>query len=350
MTADKVGYVIAAYGVGALGACFIGGSLSDHVGRKPVILLNLFFSSLFTASICLASNYITFLVLTAFIGICAGMGRPASNALIGDLVPSKLAAEAYGLIYWTTNAGFLVGSLIGGVISRYSLRLLFLLDSMTCFVALLVLSVGFRHLHFLHNDQQSEVDENNQYPRHNIYLLVLILVSFFAWLIQTQAYTALPLTVTERGLSSFEWGLLSAMNGATVLVFQPVAIRLMNRIGASKALAIGCLILGLGFGITPIVNVMWQFAAQTIFWSMGEALVATASPVLISAYTSANLRGRWMGYSGAAFSLASIVGPSSGGFALSANGEIVLWSACILLGVIGALFSFGLPIVLDDAK
>ena len=34
------------------------------------------------------------------------------------------------------------------------------------------------------------------------------------WFIQTQAWTALPMTITSRGLNSIDWGIVSAANGA----------------------------------------------------------------------------------------------------------------------------------------
>ena len=64
------------------------------------------------------------------------------------------------------------------------------------------------------------------------------------WFIQTQAWTALPMTITSRGLNSIDWGIVSAANGAVVLLFQPVSIKLIKYMGMQYSLAIGCLVRG----------------------------------------------------------------------------------------------------------
>ena len=51
---NRIGQTVGAYGAGALLACVGGGHLSDKLGRKPVILINLLASGCFTAAIPLA--------------------------------------------------------------------------------------------------------------------------------------------------------------------------------------------------------------------------------------------------------------------------------------------------------
>ena len=52
-------------------------------------------------------------------------------------------------------------------------------------------------------------------------LNIIISTTLLAWVIQTQAWTALPLTITKEGMTSFDWGIISATNGIVIIVVQP---------------------------------------------------------------------------------------------------------------------------------
>lgn len=158
-------------------------------------------------------------------------------------------------------------------------------------------------------------------------------------MVQTQAWTALPLTVNRYGYSSFDWGILSAINGAVVIICQPWVNVLVKKWGTTLSLGIGCLILGVGFSLTMALATLMAFALQTVFWSIGEILVATAGPAAVSQLTTSGNRGQWMGYLAAAFSLASVLSPVIGGFALENNREIFLWTMCGALGCLGFTLS-----------
>lgn len=331
---NRIGQTVGAYGAGALLACVGGGHLSDKLGRKPVILINLLASGCFTAAIPLARALPVILILLFIIGFSAGMSRPAVNALVGDLTDSVTGPLSYGLLYWSNNAGFLIASLAGGVIASRSFSLLFAIDSVTCFLAFSVLSVGFRKTSIKTSSATGASEEPQCRSESLIHLIILL---FFMWFIQTQAWTALPMTITSRGLNSIDWGIVSAANGAVVLLFQPVSIKLIKYMGMQYSLAIGCLVLGAGFAVTPLLASVTGFVLQTAVWSTGEVMVATTAPAMIAQLTSPSERGRWMGYMAASFSLASVIGPALGGGAIARQLDSQLWMACFILGLSGAL-------------
>ncbi|WP_223911882.1 MFS transporter [Actinomyces capricornis] len=309
-TEDVIGLTIACYGIGCLLSSLSAGWISDRIGRKPIIYVNLLISSALTGCIGFVANTVTLIIIVFAIGCCAGMSRPASTALVGDIVSEEMTAAAYGLLYWAGNAGFIIASLLGGFIATKSFLLLFLLDSATCMTALILLFYGLSSLHELPSVEKTST-KHSETSRRVTPLLFVILIAFFSWMVQTQAWTALPLTVNRYGYSAFDWGILSAINGAVVIICQPWVNVLVKNWGTTLSLGIGCLILGIGFSLTMALATLMAFILQTIFWSIGEILVATAGPAAVSQLTTSANRGRWMGYLAAAFSLASCT--SSGG-------------------------------------
>lgn len=335
VSAEKIGQAVASYGVGCLFACLAGGWISDQSGRKPVIYLNLALSGFFTAGIALVKNFEAILVLIFAIGFCAGMSRPASNALVGDLTSEDRATDAYGLLYWAGNLGFLIASLVGGFIATHSFKALFLIDSATCFIALIILTIGLKDIED-RNDAEKKPEFQSAGVNHIKPLAIIVFITLIAWVIQTQAWAALPLTVSQHGLTAVDWGILSATNGAVVLAFQPLANLLIKRLNLQYSLAWGCILLGAGFLLTPVFSTLLGFLIHTAIWSIGEVLVATTSPALTSMLTSPSNRGKWMGYSSAAFALASIIGPAAGGWAIEISLDAMLWSACGIMGLVSA--------------
>ena len=158
-------------------------------------------------------------------------------------------------------------------------------------------------------------------------------------MIQTQAWTALPLTITKEGMTSFDWGVISATNGTVIIVVQPFVNRVISIFGGKKILAAGCLIMGIGFMAVPIFSTLFGFIIQTTIWSVGESFVTTSSPVLVSAFTTSDERGKWMGFSAATFSLASIVGPASGGWAIQKGLDSILWISCGIGGILATILA-----------
>lgn len=329
--AGRIGSAVSCYGVGCLVACFVGGPLSDRIGRKEVVLLNLAVSGAATASMILVKDHLAVLAILAVVGFCSGLSRPGVNALVADITEGDERVHAYGLLYWAGNLGFLCASLSGGVIASRSFATLFGLDAATCLAAFLIVLLG------LGRTPPGGVrgEDGHEPGRSSTRMLLLVTAAcLIAWTVQTQAWAALPLTVTAHGLSAVDWGILSATNGATVVLAQPLVNGLIDRWGLIRGLSSGVLVMGVGLALTPLFYSLTGYVLQTAGWSIGEALVATSAPALVGRYSSPSGRGTWMGYLAAAFALAGVVGPALGGAVLENGFSVELWSSCAVLGVV----------------
>src|SRR5579864_4768553 len=84
----QAGLPIAAYGIGTLAACLLGGSLADRLGRRKTIVLSMFSAA--AAMLCLsqARGLPLIILFSAIAGLTGELYRPASSALLADLVPT----------------------------------------------------------------------------------------------------------------------------------------------------------------------------------------------------------------------------------------------------------------------
>ena len=91
------------------------GMLSDHIGRRRLIVLGPLLTVFTSLGTLLASHPLHFIVLRAVDGLGAAMLWPAVYAAIGDSVPLHKRAWAMSFLNMTYMSGIALGPLAGGL-------------------------------------------------------------------------------------------------------------------------------------------------------------------------------------------------------------------------------------------
>ncbi|MGR3434092.1 MAG: TCR/Tet family MFS transporter [Shimia sp.] len=97
------------------------GSLSDHYGRRPVLLISLAVVAVDFVIMGLAHT-IWLLFLTRVVGGIATSTQSTAAAFIADISPPEKKAANFGLIGAAFGIGFVLGPVIGGVLSEFGTR------------------------------------------------------------------------------------------------------------------------------------------------------------------------------------------------------------------------------------
>lgn len=97
------------------------GSLSDRFGRRPVLLLSLAVMVVDYVALALAPTIWLLLVARIVAGIAAATFSTAT-AFIADITPPEDRGRRFGLIGACFGVGFVLGPLIGGLLSAIDLR------------------------------------------------------------------------------------------------------------------------------------------------------------------------------------------------------------------------------------
>src|SRR5450755_1866247 len=100
------------------------GSLSDHFGRRPVILISCAGLGLDFILMALAPNLWWLLVGRVISGITAASFSTA-GAYISDVTPPEKRAASFGIIGAAFGVGFILGPALGGLLGAISPRLPF---------------------------------------------------------------------------------------------------------------------------------------------------------------------------------------------------------------------------------
>ena len=335
----QAGAAVSAYGVGALGASLLGGYLADRIGRGNAIALSMLSAAATMLALSQADTLPLVLGLSVLAGLTAELYRPASAALLADLVPSERRVTAYALYRLAINLGVAAGPAVAGLLAERSFFLVFLGEAITSalfgIAALLFLPQGVRSQR--HEETPGELMRAIRADRRFQLFLVASLLTAFVYF---QAQGALPLHVIDQGFSFATFGALISLNGLIVVLLElPIAV-VAQRYPRQPVIALGSALTGLGFALTAWATDVPLLALTVFIWTIGEIVSASSSQAYVADLAPPHLRGRYQGAWGLTFGLALILAPVLGTAAFAVS-PTALWLSCGVLGLIAALLVLG---------
>jgi MFS family permease len=330
----ETGVAVGAYGLGGLFASLLGGHLADHLGRKQTIALSMFSGAVAMMLLSQAHNFALIVILTALAGLTSEFYRPASSALLTDLVPEEQRVTAFATLRMAFNAGFAFGPAMAGFLAAYGYFWLFAGNSATSvlfgLVALLALPTG------AHNSRaKARWSEVGLVLRHDHKLHQMLAANFAIGLVFFQTASAFGLFVTHLGFSTSAYGLLVSLNGALVVLVELPLTTITRRFPARRVMAVGFLVVGAGYALNYFAHTLTALTACMILFTLGEMITMPMASAYIANLAPAHMRGRYLGVSAITWSLALIVAPGLGMRLYSANAG-AYWLASAATSLIAA--------------
>jgi EmrB/QacA subfamily drug resistance transporter len=147
----------------------------------------------------------------------------------------------------------------------------------------------------------------------NVIFVGLMLGMLVAAVSQTIVSPAMPVIVSELGgIEHYSWIATSALLASAVTV--PVIGKLSDIYGRRSFYIAGIAVFMLGSILAGVAQGFWWLVAARAVQGFGMGTIMPLSQIIIGDIISARERGRYMGYIGAVFGIASIAGPLVGGW------------------------------------
>lgn len=119
----------------------IWGSISDGVGRKPILILGVFGYALSMLLLGLAEELWMLFIARGLVGILSSATYPAAMAYIGDVTSEEERGGGMGTLGAAMGLGIIIGPAVGGLLATDSLSMPFLIASGFSMFALLLIVV-----------------------------------------------------------------------------------------------------------------------------------------------------------------------------------------------------------------
>jgi len=117
----------------------IWGSLSDRIGRKPVLLIGALGNALSLGWMGFATNYWILFAARALAGMLSSATMPTAMAFISDSTDEKQRGGGMGIVGAAFGAGMVLGPGIGGTMAEISLQAPFFFAAGTSVLAMLLI-------------------------------------------------------------------------------------------------------------------------------------------------------------------------------------------------------------------
>ncbi len=343
----RAGFVLSAYGVGNLVASWLGGYFTDRFGRRNTTVVSMFSSAAVMMAIPLAVSEMTaqgwsewlrlgsVMALNALAGMTAELYRPASNALLTDLVPEENRVTAFSVYRLAINAGWAFGPAAAGLLAKYSFVYLFLGDAITSaaygVVALFYLPHGKRNKAHVDSRWGPALRRISRDRRFLLYVCATLGIGFSYF----QTHSTLAVHVRDAGLSTAMYGLLHSFNGLIVILFELPLSPWTQRQPPRRVMALGYGLIGIGFAATAWAHDLRMLAVTVAIWSAGEIVSFPVGGAYVANLAPDDMRGRYMGFMGFVWSFNMIVAPTLGTVLYTVS-PTALWLICGGLGVFSA--------------
>lgn len=325
------------------------GSLSDRIGRRPLITNSLFVRAgviaLLGTQILLDAPLWTLAVNIVINSTLRGCFEPVAYALVSDVVRDDQRVAAFGIQRMGTNVGWAVGPALGGALS-----LVMPYGAVFYFTAAGLVITGIITLGVEDPVRRtgpaappsgaasSGLPDLLRALREGLtdrVMSMLLFGTFLCALLETQMFTTLGIYVTTQiGLSKAEFGLLYTVNALVVLVLQFPALAVIRRLGIGVVLPWSSFLDALGFAVIGLATGFAGGALSIVILTCAEVLFDPAQQTAIAEVADPARRGRAFGVVGFVSTIGIAFAPLLGGRLLDAIGDhhLAMWLAIAAIG------------------
>ncbi|RAR72772.1 TCR/Tet family MFS transporter [Flavobacterium aciduliphilum] len=290
------------------------GSLSDTIGRRPVILLSLFAFSMDYLLLAFAPS-ITWLFVGRVIAGLTGASITTASAYIADVSSPENRAKNFGMIGAAFGLGFIIGPVLGGLLGHYGSRVPF-------FAAALLCMINFLYGYFILPESLSIENRRNfnlkranpigafMNIRKRPALYGLMIALFLVYV----ASHAIQGNWSYFTMYQFHWnekmvGISLGVIGLLVGLVQGVLIRWINpKLGNERSIYVGLALYAIGLLLFATATESWMVFVYLVPYCLG-GIAGPAMQAVISSKVDASEQGEIQGTLSSLMSLSTIVGP-----------------------------------------
>ncbi len=309
----EAGLLLATQSFMLLAGSLVGGWLGDRLGLRTAMMAGLLARGTGLGLLGLVAGLPALLLAISIAGVGGGLYGPTAKAGIAALGVGAERTTAFAARGIAANVGTSLGPLLGGLLIRGSMPLLFGVSAALHFGLALVTLLFYREKHPVDAAPKSpwwSVLTDRAYVRFS-------LVTVLAWALFAQLAIAVPLYAKSvLGLES-SIGLLWTATSLTVILFQLSVTRFAtSRFRPMTSMALGALLLGGGLGLVSFVRGFPGLLLAVLLFILGEMLLMPTADAAVSQFADEGALASYFGIATLTWGLGEGLGNLSGGLLL----------------------------------
>jgi len=312
-----------------------GGSLFDKIGGYKSIILGISITLAALIGLTFWHGWPAYIIFQVIIGFGTGIIFPSMYAMAGS-VWKEGGRKAFNAIYVAQNLGVAVGAALGGIVAAYSFQLIFLANTIMYIIFLLIAVFGYKGI-LVKSGKQAVIDIETpaNKNRKNLQALMILCTGYLlCWVAYVQWQTTIASYTQEIHISLTQYSLLWSINGALIVIGQPLLNGVLKHLTASLKIQ---MIIGIGIFIVSFLvagkaEAFSGFLVAMIILTVGEMFIWPAVPTVAFDLAPKGREGFYQGIVNSTATGGRMLGPLLGGMLVD------LFSMSILFIVLLGLF------------
>ena len=334
------------------------GALVDRIGPKKVIIGGLLLNSAAAFSLSQVQTHFQAVIVITGLNIAGQAIWPSQSVILTRVTPERDRPKIFGFNFMLLNLGLGVGGLLSSLIIQrgdlLSFQIMYWVDACTFLLYLLiVLTLRGEHVNkYIPKEHEPKTGSYKDLfeikPLMFLGIAGIILFTFGYGTIQA----GIPVFATQfLGLSPKWLGIIFGVNTLSIVIFQPLVMRMIDKYSKYAALIAVGLVWALSWvfvGIAPYLPLFASGIALSLsqfIFAVGEMIQAPTIPTLANELAPEHIRGRANAWMSLQWSVSGVLGPAITGLMLGAD----LATAWIITMFIGCFLSIPLFLAMKRA-
>lgn len=322
------------------------GSLSDRIGRKPVILI-LRAGTVVSYLLLAAANNIWLIIISRVIAGVFNAVIPVSMTMMSDLVSQETRGYELSKIGYTWLVGSIIGPAIGTLVMRQGAFGLGAFNAVLIAVTVIVTQFLIKESIEFQSDTLSEEMRKSQsaisfsllkkpLPRLLLIQSLFNRIPYFMFVMTTSLYLTIRFNFTHGQLGTF----YTLTNIANLVIRLTLFPRLLRKIGDDNTVRLGFVLYLIAFGWLILAGHVWEFAFINLIMSFATSSAIDVMTGVMGNAVKKEEMGKMLGLSSASESMAMVLGPMIGGSLLALQGNIWYGLFGLGMGIIPLILDF----------
>lgn len=334
------------------------GALVDRIGPKKVMIGGLLLNSAAAFSLSQVQTHFQVVIVITGLNIAGQAIWPSQSVILTRVTPERDRPKIFGFNFMLLNLGLGLGGLLSSLIIQrgdlLSFQIMYWVDASTFLLYLLIVLT-------LHGEHVNKYIPKEHEPKTGSYkdlfeIKPLMFLGIAGIILFTFGYgtiqAGIPVFATQfLGLSPKWLGIIFGVNTLSIVLFQPLVMRVIEKYSKYAALIAVGLVWALSWVFVGIAPYLPLFASgialslSQLIFAVGEMIQAPTIPTLANELAPEHIRGRANAWMSLQWSVSGVLGPAITGLMLGAD----LATAWVIAMFIGCFLSIPLFLAMKRA-